>query len=83
MVNDKEIILMTKFLQRNYPISRIKYNTRFKRGLIINGAIILLSTQEDRIQLIKPMTNILTLVFGCSYDIAKSVIKNYYQITTP
>ena len=39
--------LIVKFLQRNYPVSRIKVNSRFKRAIVLDDGAYLLSDGES------------------------------------
>jgi hypothetical protein len=80
--NEKE--LMVRYLKRHYPVTRVKFKDRFKRGLVLDyNNVILLANREDFIQILKPLTDILIKVFGCHYQTARSIVKKYYMITTP
>lgn len=47
--NEPMLGLITNFLSENYEIGKIKVKNRFKRGIIINGVILLYPRNKDMI----------------------------------
>lgn len=79
MITQIEIQMMSKFLQRDFPITKIKSDMRFKRGVNCNGNTYLLS---DEIQLRELKFQLITLImtiFDCNDAISKSVVINHLQ----
>ena len=82
MFNDVEQKMMLKFLQRNYPVARIKVKHHFKRAIVLdNNSVYLLSDTNHRSQLIFLLTEILCKVFNCGEAIGQYVLKNFLQLT--
>lgn len=78
MINEYDKELMLKFLEKNYPVSRIKHNGRFKRALILDSdAEYFLSEESHHIQIRTKIINILLKVFSCDNDTAKHVMSNF------
>lgn len=79
--NEFDKKLMLKFLEKNYPISRLKYNGRFKRGIVLdNGDSFLLSTTKHNNQLKYRLVEILVKVFSCEEVIGRAVLSNFLLI---
>jgi len=69
---------MLKFLERNYPISRLKHNGRFKRGIVLdNGEAFLLSSTQHNNQLKYRLVEILMKVFSCDEPTSRAVLSNF------
>jgi len=80
-INEFDKKLMLKFLERNYPISRLKFNGRFKRGIVLdNGEAFLVSTTQHNIQLKKRLIDILIKVFGCDEATSRAVLSNFLRL---
>lgn len=78
MSNDIEKILMFSFLKKNFPVSRIKSNGRFKRGIILNdGSQHILNSTSHNIPLKENLINVLIKVFSCDPEMAKETISNF------
>ena len=59
-MDEKETHMMIKFLEKNYPVSRVKDKMRFKRAIILdNGISYLLSDEQSHIQLRLQLNQIL------------------------
>ena len=75
MYTDVDKKLMFKFLERNYPVSRIKDKLRFKRAIVSdNGQIYYLSNPITNNELRHTLADTLKLVFGCDSVTIYSVI---------
>lgn len=80
-INEFDKKLMLKFLDRNYPISRLKYNGRFKRGIILDsGEAFLVSTTQHNVQLKRNLIDILMKVFGCDEATSRVVLSNFLRL---
>jgi hypothetical protein len=72
---------MLKFLERNYPVSRIKDKQRFKRAIVIdNDTIYYLSDQTSHKQLKFSLVEILQKIFNCDDVVIYSVVDNFLPI---
>ena len=72
MYTDIDKKLMLKFLERNYPVSRIKDKQRFKRAIVIdNDTIYYLSDQTSHKQLKFSLVEILQKIFNCDEHCTK------------
>ena len=81
MTNDREKRLMLRFLELNYPVSRVKVNGRFKRAIILeNGVAFLLGDNSNLLRLEYNLFEILLLVFNCDEATARSVLYNYLNL---
>ena len=77
-MNQFEANMMLKFLERNYPVSRVKDNMRFKRAIILdNGISYLLSDKHSHIQLKLQLNQILKTVFYCDEQSSRAVLKEF------
>lgn len=73
--------LMLKFLERNYPVSRIKDRLRFKRAIVLdNGHVYHLSNPNTHNQLRHDLADTLKLIFDCDSVIIYSVIDSFLPI---
>lgn len=73
---DKEIIL--KFLKRNYPISRIKQNMRFKRAIILeNGKTYFLCEDGDKLNMKRDITETIKKIFPFDDKFIGSTINSF------
>lgn len=76
---DNELIL--RFLERNYPVSRVKHNMRFKRAITLdNGVSYFLSDENSHIQLKLQLDQILRTVFYCDETTRKTALKSFLNI---
>lgn len=77
---DKKLIF--KFLDRNYPVSRIKHNGRFKRAIVLDdGQPYLLGLDHHQIQLKFKLTDIIKKIFDCDEAISRTVIGNFLRLS--
>lgn len=76
---DKRIML--KFLGRNYPVSRVKHNSRFRRAIILDsGSTYILGDSIDRDPLKYELMGVLKTVFCFDEDIIRVVLDNFLHI---
>jgi len=81
MYTDIDKKLMLKFLDRNYPVSRIKNGLRFKRAIVLeNGNIYHLSNPDSHNQLRHALADTLKLIFDYDSVIIYSVIDSFLPI---
>jgi len=80
MVTEKDLQLIQKYLSRNYPVERIKYNGKFKRAIVFdNGKTYLLSNDRDKPYLKKQMIEAIQTVFGFSSEDTTILINQYLK----
>lgn len=73
---------MLKFLERNYPVSRVKLNLRFKRAIILDSGMSYILSEPSHINLLKfNLAEILTKVFSCDESISRAVLDNFLRLT--
>ena len=70
--------LIIKFVQRNYPVSRIKTNNRFKRGIVFDDGAYLFS--DGTMPIKSKIINILKKVFDCQTSEAIEIIDKSLNI---
>lgn len=74
---------MVKFLERNYPMSRVKdkQSKRFKRGIILDGGETFhLSNDVEFLLLQQKLFEILIKVFSCDEKASYSVLKDFLHL---
>lgn len=73
--------LMLKFLDKNYPISRVKHNNKFRRAIILDyGGTFVLGEVSHHIQLRHQLIEILKKVFSCDEALTRTVLNNFLNI---
>lgn len=78
MHTDMDKKLMLKFLEVNYPVSRIKDSKKFKRAIIMdNGKIYYLNDINNYKQLKFSIKEILKIIFCLDESIINSVVDIY------
>ena len=81
MLDVQEKDMRLKFLQRNYPVYRLKYNMRFKRTIILDdGQGYLLSDKENQTKLFYGLFDILKTVFYSDDNLSKNVVKEFLNM---
>jgi len=81
MLGELDKQLMYSFLERNYPVARIKVNKRFKRGIILDdGSEYHLSNPSHVNNLWYKLSDIIKIIFNCQDDISVPVIKRFLNI---
>lgn len=80
-MSEIETNMMMRFLQRNYPVIRVKDNKRFKRAIIFdNGSTYFLSDEHSHIQLRLKLVQTLKTVFYCDEQSSRTVLKDFLNI---
>lgn len=80
MVTEKDFELIQKYLNRNYPIQRIKINGKFKRAILFdNGRTYLVSNPNDKPYLKKEMITAIETVFGFETEETKKFVSKYLK----
>lgn len=81
MRNETDIKLMFKFLEKNYPVSRVKHKMRFKRAIILDdGTHYFLSDPSSQKQLMFKFMDILKQVFDCDEISIRIVLNNFLHL---
>lgn len=81
MVSEQIKQMMLKFLERNYPISRVKYNKRFKRGIVLDGGeVFIFNDTVSYLTLQHRMIDILCTVFNCDEPTSFNILKIFLKI---
>lgn len=75
---DKQIML--KFLESNYPISRVKVDFKFKRAVILEKGIYVLNDKSKRTFLKIELIKILKTVFSCDEFLCAAIINNFLNL---
>jgi hypothetical protein len=74
---DEKIVLT--FLERNYPVSRVKSNMRFKRAIILdNGTHFFLSEINSRNTLKMALLVTLNTVFSYDIRFLKRIVDTFF-----
>lgn len=64
MTDEQLRLKMLTFLEKHYPVSRIKHNRRFKRGIVLDGGEhVLLNDKGSYLILQVKLEDVLNLVF--------------------
>lgn len=81
MINDIDKNMIIKFLYRHYPVTRVKYNGRFKRGITLDNGNDYIFNDSYQINQIKCqlISNVMT-VFYCNDITAKSIVMSYLNL---
>lgn len=78
MLNEIDTNMMLSFLQKNYPVSRIKDGGRFKRAIILDdGVIYHLSIESQHRSLIIHLIQTVKEIFYCDDETSKVVVKKF------
>jgi hypothetical protein len=80
MLGKLDKLMMLKFLSKNYPISRIKRNNRFKRGIIVENGTYALSDKKEVVILQHELAEILTIVFSCDESFGMMVVSSFLRL---
>jgi len=73
---DKDLLI--KFLNRSYPVTRVKHNSRFKRAIVLDGGETFILSEEnsyDRLRI--RLTEIIMIIFGFDYITIKSILDGF------
>ena len=81
MLDAIEIKLINKYINRAYPIIKVKFNKRFKRGIEItrsgNSVDVLLSSPTGRNTICDHIIKDVSNVFGINQSRVRELIKDY------
>ena len=76
---EKELIL--KFLTRNYPVSRVKHNMRFKRSILFeNNEAFILSDKNSVKELHQKLSDVLRIIFSSNNETIKVVLNEFLNL---
>lgn len=76
----KDLELIQKYLNSNYPVQRLKYNGKFKRAILFdNGRTYLLSNKNDKPYLKKEMVIAIETVFGFNSEETNILVSQYLK----
>jgi hypothetical protein len=80
MITEKDLELVKKYLQRNYPVQRLKHNGKFKRAILFDsGKTYMLSDKNDKPYLKKEMVSNIEIVFGFNSEETSKLISQYLK----
>ena len=72
---------MLLFLERHYPVSRIKQNRHFKRGIVLDGGHeVFLNESGAELILMTKLDTILTLVFDTDAKTNLDVLAKFLNL---
>jgi hypothetical protein len=76
----KDLELIQKYLNRNYPVQRLKYDGKFKRAILFdNGRTYLLSNKNDKPYLKKEMVTAIETIFGFNSEETNLLVSQYLK----
>lgn len=76
----KDLELIQKYLNRNYPVQRLKYDGKFKRAILFdNGRTYLLSNKNDKPYLKKEMVTTIETIFGFNSEETILLVSQYLK----
>jgi hypothetical protein len=80
MMTKKDLELIQKYLNRNYPVQRLKYDGKFKRAILFdNGRTYLLSNKNDKPYLKKEMVTTIETIFGFNSEETILLVSQYLK----
>lgn len=80
MMTKKDLELIQKYLNRNYPVQRLKYDGKFKRAILFdNGKTYLLSNKNDKPYLKKEMVTTIEIIFGFNSEETNLLVSQYLK----
>lgn len=78
MVNETDKKMIIKFLERNYPVTRIKHGQRFRRAIITDsGSIYILGEMNDTKRLKYELYESLRQVFVCEDYVINTILDTF------
>ena len=76
----KDLELIQKYLNRNYPVQRLKYDGKFKRAILFdNGRTYLLSNKNDKPYLKKEMVTTIETIYGFNSEETILLVSQYLK----
>jgi hypothetical protein len=80
MITEKDLELIQKYLNRNYPVQRLKHKGKFKRAIIFDdGRTYMLSNKNDKPFLKKEMISSIEIVFGFNSEEISNLVSQYLK----
>lgn len=80
MITDTDKLMMSKFLEKNYPIKRIKHNMRFRRGILFDdGREYILGDESQHTALRFKLIETVKRIFYCDDASSRLVVNNFLQ----
>ena len=80
MMTKKDLELIQKYLNSNYPVQRLKYDGKFKRAILFdNGRTYLLSNKNDKPYLKKEMVKATETIFGFNSEETNILVSQYLK----
>lgn len=80
MLGELDKQMMLNFLEKAYPVSRVKYNMRFKRGIILDCGVYLLGDELQKKALHFKLSEIISLVFDCDSVTSSAIVNCFLKI---
>lgn len=78
MITDFDKKMIINFLERNYPISRIKINQRFRRAIVIDSGPIFILGEKNNYELFKQtLMKILSDIFYIDVIYLKPIVDSF------
>jgi len=78
---DEELII--RFLERNYPVARVKHDNKFRRGIIMDGGItFVLGDSKSYLEMRRRLIYVLQQVFTCDDNLIKATLHNFLPTRT-
>ena len=69
--------MLIKFLRLNFPISRLKFKNKFKRGIVYFGTHYFLSDKFDLNTISDLLFELLSTIFEFDTELTKSIVIDY------
>jgi hypothetical protein len=80
-MTEKELKYIFNFINKHYPVKRIKIQKKFKRAVVLdNGSSCLLSNKFDKPKLLKELSKELITIFGYNEITTLSIISHHFNI---
>ena len=81
MLDTQEKELILKFLTRNYPVSRVKHETRFKRSILFeNNESFILSNKNSVKELHQKLSDVIRIVFSSNNETIRIVLNEFLNL---
>lgn len=75
MFDDEYKNMIVNFIQRNYPIARVKHENRFRRAIILEGREpYILANTTSMLPIKTNLSNTLKTIFDCDRTLAEELI---------
>lgn len=79
-MTEKDTQLIQSFLQKNYPVQRVKTSLKFKRAILFdNGNTYWLSNDRDKVNLKKEMVKLSMIIFGFDEKLTNKIVSDYLK----